>query len=104
MSEVFKADDVDKETIGWVVGAAGAIGTALSTAAATVYRTIEGKNRQIIDNMRDSVTAIETRSAALEKKLEESDKKHDDCQRDREELRVELAEVKARVCQVDKNA
>jgi hypothetical protein len=71
---------------GWVVGGVGAAIGALATAVATLFKINEGKNAQAIVELKDAIQHAN-------KRFDESDKKHDECQKDRENLRIEMARL-----------
>ena len=78
------------ESSGWIVsGVLGVIAT-LSTAVATLYRKIEGQNAAAIADLKDQLTGVR-------KDLKESNEKHDECQKDRGELRLEVNTLKLQV-------
>lgn len=75
---------------GWVVGGVGAAVGTLATAVATLFKINEGKNAQAIIELKDAIKDAN-------KRFDESDKKHDECQHDRENLRVEMARLSMRI-------
>jgi len=88
----------DTNLWGWIAGAVGtAIGT-LGAAVATLFRINESKNSHAIDALEKRL-AQESESLKIEiakanARAEISDQKHDECLRDREELRIEMAKLK----------
>ena len=86
---------------GWVVGGIGAAIGTLATAVATLFKLNENKNAQAIVELKERLL-VETSSLKSEielsnKRFAESDKKHDECQHDRENLRVEMARLSMRI-------
>ena len=91
----------DANLWGWIAGAVGtAIGT-LGAAVATLFRLNESKNAQAIAALEQRLAAeseaLKIEIAKANSRAEISDRKHDDCLRDREELRVELAKIKGSI-------
>lgn len=73
----------DGSNTGYIVGAAGTIIGTLATAVAGLFKLVESKNSAAIEDLRMRVT--------------ESDAHHEECRKDREELRVQIAEMKVQI-------
>lgn len=97
----------DANIWGWVFGAIGTAFGTMGAAVATLFRMNESKNTQAIKALEDRL-ACESASLKAEIKLaneraEASDKKHDDCLRDREELRIEMAVLRGQIEAIKNN-
>lgn len=91
----------DANLFGWIVGAVGtAVGT-LGATVATLFRLNESKNSQAIEALEKRLAAesesLKIEIAKANERAEISDVKHDECLRDREELRVEMAQLKGSI-------
>ena len=91
----------DANLLGWFVGAVGtAVGT-LGATVATLFRINESKNAEAIAALERRLAveseALKVEIAKANERAEISDQKHDECLRDREELRVEMALLKGTV-------
>lgn len=91
----------DANLLGWI---AGAIGTAVGTLGATVaalFRLNESKNSQAIEALEKRLAAesesLKIEIAKANARAEISDQKHDECLRDREELRVKMAQLQGSI-------
>lgn len=85
----------DANLIGWIFGAVGtAIGT-LGATVATLFRMNESKNAEAIAALERRLAAeseaLKVEIAKANERAGISDQKHDECLRDREELRVKMA-------------
>ena len=72
------------DNLGW---GAAAVVTTLLGAVGTLYKKLEGQNAKAI--------------ADLEKRVEVSDKKHDECLADRDQLRIEVATLGMKVANLE---
>ena len=72
------------DNLGW---GAAAVMTTLLGAVGTLYKKVEGQNAKAI--------------ADLEKRVETSDKKHDECLEDRDKLRIEVAMLGLKVAALE---
>lgn len=89
----------DVNLFGWIAGAVGtAVGT-LGAAVATLFRMNESKNTHAIEELEKRLAAeseaLKIEIAKANARAEISDVKHDECLRDREELRIEMAKLKS---------
>ena len=91
----------DVNLVGWFVGAIGTAFGAMGAAVATLFRMNESKNAQAIDALEKRLSAeslaLKQEIAKANERAELSDRKHDDCLRDREELRIELATIRGSI-------
>ena len=91
----------DANLLGWIFGAVGtAIGT-LGAAVATLFRMNESKNAEAIAALERRLAAesesLKIEIAKANERAEISDQKHDECLKDREELRVKMAMLEGTV-------
>jgi len=110
-----KGVQLESQAPGWLAGIAGAVLAAFTGAVAWVFKTLESKNRQLIEGVEKRLTETERRSVKLEADLTEQrqeyhakvavfDERNEECRRDREQLRIELAVVEERVRKIEPNA
>lgn len=78
------------EETGWVVAGVLAVVSTLTSAVAFLARMVESKNTEAIGELRQEV-------ATVKGELGKCEEKHDECLRDREHIKVELAKVTAEV-------
>lgn len=71
---------------GWIVAGVAAVYGTLTTAVAGLFKINETRSAKAIEKLEESVTCMQCR-------LDESEKKHEDCLNDRNEIRVTLARV-----------
>lgn len=71
---------------GWIVAGAATVYGTLTTAVATLFKINESRQAKSIEKLEISVTCLQCR-------LDESDKKHEECLNDRNDLKVTLARV-----------
>lgn len=80
---------------GWIVGAVGTTVGTLGAVVATLFRMNESKNAEAIKALEGRLAhesaALKVEIAKANERAEISDQKHDECLRDREELRVKMA-------------
>ena len=84
----------DFNNTGWFIAGISTMVATLSAAITALFKLVESKNTESIDELRKQVTKLENR-------LEESDKRHDDCQIDRAKLSIEVALLKEYVARND---
>lgn len=72
----------------WIIGTAGTIVATLIGTVVTLTKYIEGKYRAEVDRLNQQCERLEAKS--------------DECQSDREELRVQIARLEARQSAVEK--
>lgn len=91
----------DANLTGYIVGAIGTAFGTLGATVATLFKLNESKNSQAIAALEKRlVTEAERLKAEIEKaneRAEISDQKHEECLKDREEIRVQMAELKGAV-------
>ena len=75
---------------GWLVGAVVAIGSAMVSAVVYLFKSLENKNTQRIEQLETQVKECESRHAECEQKHEETCDKL-------QEYAVQLAEVRTRL-------
>ena len=81
--------------IGWFIGALGTAFGFLATSVATLFKISESKSATMLKDKTKEIAELKGRLNAHQARFEESDRRHDECQRDREALRVEMADIKA---------
>jgi len=81
------------EDAGWFIAGISTVIASLAAAVATLFKMIESKNTEAIGELKAHVIEVE-------KRLEESDRRHDDCQIDRAILSTEVALLKEYVARV----
>jgi hypothetical protein len=79
-------DVTTEESVGWIFGAAASIIATLASAVAFMFKLNESKNAEAIKKLETGQSALQTRCDIL-------DKQNDDCVKDRDLIRVKLAEV-----------
>lgn len=72
--------------LGWIVAGVAAVYATLTTAIATLFKMNESRSAKSIEKLESDVKSMQVR-------LDESDKKHEDCLEDRNNLNVKLARV-----------
>ena len=91
----------DINLTGWIVGAIGTAFGTLSATVATLFKLNESKNAKAIQALEQRLASesadLKAEITRANERAEVSDQKHDDCLRDREELRVEMAMLKGSV-------
>lgn len=89
----------DANLIGWIFGAVGTAFGTLAGAVAALFRMNESKNAKSIEalekRLAEESEALKIEIAKANARAEISDQKHDECLRDREELRIEMAKLKS---------
>ena len=80
----------DSGFFGWIVAGVASVFTALTTALAAVFKISETKSAKAIET-------LEVRLALYEKRLEESDRKHEECLNDRSNLRESVARLEGKL-------
>lgn len=75
---------------GWIVAAGAAVYGTLTTALAAVFKISETKSQKAIE-------ALEVRIGSYEKRLEDSDRKHEECLNDRSNLREAVARLEGKL-------
>lgn len=73
---------------------------ALAGAVATLFKINESRSAKAIEKLELAQEAMQRRfdeaQACMQCRLDESDKKHDECQEDRNALRIEMATLRER--------
>jgi septal ring factor EnvC (AmiA/AmiB activator) len=75
---------------GWIVAAGAAVYGTLTTALAAMFKISETKSQKAIET-------LELRLKNYENKIEESDRKHEDCLEDRVQLRESIARLEGKL-------
>ena len=75
-----------EDTAGWIFGAAASIIATLASAVAFMFKLNESKNAEAIKKLETGQSALQTRCDIL-------DKQNDECIKDRDLIRVQLAKV-----------
>lgn len=78
---------------GWFLAGASTVIATLAGAIAALFKLLESKNA-------DAIEALQRNVSAMEVKLDESDRRHDECQIDRAKLSVEVAILKEHMCRL----
>ena len=81
------------EDSSWFLAAVGTVVAALAGAVATMFKMLESKNAE-------AISSLQTHVAAVEERLKENDIKHEECQKDRIKLSVEVALLREQVCRI----
>lgn len=77
------------------------IATAVTAAMGTLTRAIYVLYRKEETNNANAIRSLESRLAAADSKIESTEKKNEECLKDREELRVEIATAKSRIAALE---
>ncbi len=99
--------DMTVENGGWVVSGVLTVIATLASVVALLFKLNESKNTIAISELNKR---LDKETAALQVEVKkandralESDKKHEECQRDREELRVKIAGIEGQVKVLNEN-
>jgi len=75
---------MDDSNTGWFFAGVSTVIASLASVVAFLFKMNESKNTA-------AITALQTRLDQQEKKLNDSDIKHEECQQDREKLSIQVA-------------
>lgn len=81
---------IEGSSTGWFLAGVSTVVATLASAVAFLFRMNESKNAA-------AILTMQSRLDQQEQKLVESDEKHDQCQRDREQLSVQVATLNGKL-------
>lgn len=91
----------DPPEAGWFVGAVGTLLGAAGMAIGALFKINESKNTAAIAELRDRLSkesaSLKAEIKSAHQRFADSDKQHEECRSDRENLRIEMATLRAQV-------